>query len=322
MLWEIEIQPLGPDPERQRVGEEYDLLTHAGQGGTLPCGSQVIQQTSRGYLVRGSLQREAVERLMHELLLDSLVEKGQIRGENSAGVIECGGPATVLLKPGVMDPAAMSVLSAANDLGIVLDSVLTFRRYYWSGVPVNLEAMRKVLCNEAIERIVDTDLSPRDILFGTPYTFRLITVPLRDADDDTLQRISRQGQLSLSLAEMHTIQAHFRSVGRDPTDVELETLAQTWSEHCSHKTLKGLIEFTGADGTTGATTTSSRKPSSAPPRRFAAGWERTTGASASSRTTPASSALTKRTTSASRWRRTTIPRPSSLMAEPTPGWAV
>ena len=187
---------------------------------------------------------------MHELLLDSLVEKGQIRGENSAGVIECGGPATVLLKPGVMDPAAMSVLSAANDLGIVLDSVLTFRRYYWSGVPVNLEAMRKVLCNEAIERIVDTDLSPRDILFGTPYTFRLITVPLRDADDDTLQRISRQGQLSLSLAEMHTIQAHFRSVGRDPTDVELETLAQTWSEHCSHKTLKGLIEFTGADGTT------------------------------------------------------------------------
>ena len=250
MLWEIEIQPLGPDPERQRVGEEYDLLTHAGQGGTLPCGSQVIQQTSRGYLVRGSLQREAVERLMHELLLDSLVEKGQIRGENSAGVIECGGPATVLLKPGVMDPAAMSVLSAANDLGIVLDSVLTFRRYYWSGVPVNLEAMRKVLCNEAIERIVDTDLSPRDILFGTPYTFRLITVPLRDADDDTLQRISRQGQLSLSLAEMHTIQAHFRSVGRDPTDVELETLAQTWSEHCSHKTLKGLIEFTGADGTT------------------------------------------------------------------------
>src|SRR5262249_3046072 len=32
------------------------------------------------------------------------------------------------------------------------------------------------------------------------------------------------------------------------TDVELETVAQTWSEHCSHKTLKGKIEFTGEGG--------------------------------------------------------------------------
>src|SRR5262249_20966648 len=39
-----------------------------------------------------------------------------------------------------------------------------------------------------------------------------------------------------------------REMGRDPTDAELETLAQTWSEHCSHKTLKGRIEFTDADG--------------------------------------------------------------------------
>ena len=36
------------------------------------------------------------------------------------------------------------------------------------------------------------------------------------------------------------------ALGRDPTDCELETLAQTWSEHCSHKTLRGRIEFEGA----------------------------------------------------------------------------
>jgi len=47
---------------------------------------------------------------------------------------------------------------------------------------------------------------------------------------------------------MRPIQAHFRELGREPTDVELETLAQTWSEHCSHKTLKGRIDFTDADG--------------------------------------------------------------------------
>ena len=62
-------------------------------------------------------------------------------------------------------------------------------------------------------------------------------------DDDALQVLSRQGQLYLSLVEMQTIQAHFRQLGRDPTDAELETIAQTWSEHCSHKTLTGRIRY-------------------------------------------------------------------------------
>ncbi len=62
-------------------------------------------------------------------------------------------------------------------------------------------------------------------------------------DDAALERLSLQGQLYLSLAEMQTIQAHFQALGRDPTDVELETLAQTWSEHCSHKTLAGRIRY-------------------------------------------------------------------------------
>src|SRR5262249_35240789 len=76
-------------------------------------------------------------------------------------------------------------------------------------------------------------------------SFNVITVPLRDLDDKALVAVSKLGQLSLSLDEMRTIQAHFRELGRDPTDVELETLAQTWSEHCSHKTLKGRIDMEG-----------------------------------------------------------------------------
>src|SRR5207244_12672753 len=79
----------------------------------------------------------------------------------------------------------------------------------------------------------------------SPYTFRLITVPLRELGDAELQQVSREGQLALSLAEMRAIQTHFQALGRDPTDIELETLAQTWSEHCSHKTLKGKIDFDG-----------------------------------------------------------------------------
>ena len=63
---------------------------------------------------------------------------------------------TVLFKPGVMDPAALSVIDAANDLGITLQSVRTFRRYYFSKRPsVDADlALRKTLANDAIEQII------------------------------------------------------------------------------------------------------------------------------------------------------------------------
>jgi phosphoribosylformylglycinamidine synthase len=40
---------------------------------------------------------------------------------------------------------------------------------------------------------------------------------------------------------MKTVQAYFKQQKRNPTDVELQTIAQTWSEHCYHKTFKGKI---------------------------------------------------------------------------------
>jgi phosphoribosylformylglycinamidine synthase II len=45
---------------------------------------------------------------------------------------------------------------------------------------------------------------------------------------------TRRGPLALNLTYMKTIQEHFRKLGRNPTDVELESIAQTWSEHCKH----------------------------------------------------------------------------------------
>src|SRR5262249_17230380 len=106
-------------------------------------------------------------------------------------------------------------------------------------------ALLRVLANDAIEQVIEGPLELDHLTFGAPYRFRLVVVPLRDLDDEGLQRVSREGQLSLNLAEMRAIQAHFREQGRDPSDAELETLAQTWSEHCSHKTLKGKIDFNG-----------------------------------------------------------------------------
>ncbi|HLD59044.1 MAG TPA: AIR synthase-related protein [archaeon] len=44
----------------------------------------------------------------------------------------------------------------------------------------------------------------------------------------------RNGPLALDLESMKTIKEHFNKLGRKPTDIELESLAQTWSEHCKH----------------------------------------------------------------------------------------
>ncbi len=67
--------------------------------------------------------------------------------------------------------------------------------------------------------------------------------PVLKANDAQLEAISREGGLSLNLNEMRAVQAHFQKIGRDPTDVEIETIAQTWSEHCVHKTFRGRIEY-------------------------------------------------------------------------------
>ncbi len=68
-------------------------------------------------------------------------------------------------------------------------------------------------------------------------------VPLKGAGEEELSRISREGLLALDLAEMKAIQHYFKGEGRDPSDIELETLAQTWSEHCIHKTFKAEINY-------------------------------------------------------------------------------
>src|SRR3972149_8294096 len=71
--------------------------------------------------------------------------------------------------------------------------------------------------------------------------FSLFEISALEAADSQLQEISSELGLSLNLQEMKAIQAHFKKKKRNPTDVELQTIAQTWSEHCYHKTFKGKI---------------------------------------------------------------------------------
>ena len=151
----------------------------------------------------------------------------------------------VLPKPGVTDPVAQSAMAAIADCGIRAEAVRTLKKYAVGSLAGDRLALlcSKVLANDAIEQVIVGPLDFERLQLGSPYEFRLLTVPIRTMDDAALQRLSREGQLFLSLTEMQTIQAHFRALSRDATDVELETVAQTWSEHCSHKTLAGRIHY-------------------------------------------------------------------------------
>src|SRR6266702_3903485 len=73
-------------------------------------------------------------------------------------------------------------------------------------------------------------------------------IPLSEMTEQQLMELSKTGLLALNLDEMRTIQQHYKEQRREPTDVELETLAQTWSEHCSHKTFKATIHYQELDG--------------------------------------------------------------------------
>ncbi len=71
--------------------------------------------------------------------------------------------------------------------------------------------------------------------------FELTEVNLLDASNEQLLQVSRELGIGLDLREMKRIQTHFSRRGRNPSDVELQTIGQTWSEHCFHKTFKGDI---------------------------------------------------------------------------------
>ena len=76
-------------------------------------------------------------------------------------------------------------------------------------------------------------------------SFSLFEVNLHSATDEQLVEISRELGVGLNLEEMELVSQYFATRRRNPTDVELQTIGQTWSEHCYHKTFKGKIRLGG-----------------------------------------------------------------------------
>jgi phosphoribosylformylglycinamidine synthase len=71
--------------------------------------------------------------------------------------------------------------------------------------------------------------------------FNLLTIDIQKACDSQLVQISQDMGLALSLPEMRSVKQHYLQLKRTPTDIELQTIGQTWSEHCYHKIFKGII---------------------------------------------------------------------------------
>jgi len=81
------------------------------------------------------------------------------------------------------------------------------------------------------------------LYFRRKTTFPIFEINLREATDRQLLEISNELSIGLNLQEMKIVQEYFRNKGRNPTDVELQTIGQTWSEHCFHKTFKSKIRM-------------------------------------------------------------------------------
>lgn len=251
--WHVEVRPRTPALD----AHGRDMLAGVRQLGLRHVEGVL---SSRIYLFQGGLLESDVRLLAERLLADPVAETFAHReGLSARGHEEC--VIEVHALPGVMDPPAMSAQDAARRLlhaegrDVCVDEVQTARRYVIVGARSHNELAKIascVLANDCIERWFISGFGRRDTIpdaFPDPplKPFQLRHVPLRDQSDEQLSRLSREGHLFLSSEEMRAIRDHFAKLGRDPTDLELETLAQTWSEHCVHKTLKSAIDYRGED---------------------------------------------------------------------------
>ncbi|HUM69718.1 MAG TPA: phosphoribosylformylglycinamidine synthase subunit PurS, partial [Chloroflexota bacterium] len=214
---------------------------------------------SRLYFIQGHLTSAEVERIGREILADPVTER-VIMGDRLS-VIGEQLPLTidhlpltieVTLHPGVTDPPADNLVRAARLIGIDgIERAATGQRYEIEGEMAETAVhtlVAELLANPVIQHFtIGRPITPPFVDYQ-PADDTVELIDLREADEAELLHISRERRLSMDLAEMQAIQTYYRAEGRAATDVELEMLAQTWSEHCVHKTFKAIIEFDGPDG--------------------------------------------------------------------------
>jgi phosphoribosylformylglycinamidine synthase II len=191
---------------------------------------------------------DALERICSELLCDDVIETAQIlvpsdreQAKHIHEYIEVSPLA------GVTDSVGETLLKRSLQLPEV--SVLrcaTATRYHVVGDFERSDLVRfarQQLANEVVDQWSINQPLQAPFADGVSAERIIETVPVTALDDEALLALSSKRRLSLDLYEMRTIRDYYRESNREPTDLELEMLAQTWSEHCVHKTFKALVSY-------------------------------------------------------------------------------
>ncbi len=199
------------------------------------------------YWLDADLAPDKLDLICRSLLAEAVTQEYQCDSSFST-VDEAGSnlhSVEVAYNAGVTDPVEDTIMKAVRDLGIDdVRAVKTTRRYLIEGQldENQLESIcNQLLVNPIIQHVVESEQ------FGFPenpqYSFKLNRLDVLGVTETELAAVRQQ--FTFTEEEFRVIVDYFREQGRNPTDVELETLAQTWSEHCVHKTFRGKITLGG-----------------------------------------------------------------------------
>jgi len=238
--YRLEVIPLPEERPRRYLLDDIAALGIAG-----------VERVERNdlFFLRGDLSEADLDRLCAELLVDPVTQRVERTSDADAVCTPEGAVRVeVGLLHGVTDSVAANLVARAHLLGVDgLRAAATAQSYLFYGTMSEADVhtiVRRLLCNDVIQYYHLGCLTSHVGAEPPEAEVRADPVPLLDADDDELLRLSRERLLSMDLAEMRAVQRNFAAEGREPTDVELESIAQTWSEHCGHKTFKGVIDYT------------------------------------------------------------------------------
>lgn len=199
------------------------------------------------YFIEGQLSQDDLHQLALALLSDPVTQT--VTWDELPASPPDRKPATamveVALRPGVTDPVAGQIVRAAHELGFEgVQRAATGLRFLIEGLTderVNV-LTKRLLANAVIQHWSLGEITP-SFPEEAISTGAVEIIPIRELSEDGLLSVSKDRLAALDLVEMKAIQDYYLEAQRDPTDVEFETLAQTWSEHCVHKTFKARVSL-------------------------------------------------------------------------------
>ncbi len=201
------------------------------------------------YFIEGRLSHEELQQLALKLLTDPVTQSATWT-ELPARLPPSKPDAVILeiaLRPGVTDPVAEQIVRASHEIGIPgIQRAATGQRFLLSfdktsdQISTTQSIAKSLLANNIIQHWSIDEIAP-SFPQEIASSGAVETIPIRSLTFNELLDLSKERRAALDLAEMQAIQSYFAKEERDPVDVEFETIAQTWSEHCVHKTFKAKI---------------------------------------------------------------------------------